>query len=189
MLTSSSRFAYLSLLSCLVGALLFSACKGNNTFTKQFTDHREAQALLDEASIQKFLADSGITNYTRTESGLFVQPLGEGTGDVLASGQRVEVQYIGRTLNDGQLGPIFDSSYENRTPCQCIRAVVGAGGFVAGFNEALTLMKVGTRQRVFIPSRLGYGSALSGDSPSNIPPNIGNDKVLVFDMTVTRLAR
>ena len=185
----SIRSAYLTLLSCLVGALLFSACSSSNPYTKQYQDHRDAQITLDEASIQKFLADSGITNYTRTESGLFVQPLSEGTGDVLQAGQRVEIQYIGRFLNDGQIGTIFDSSYENRTPCQCIQAVVGAGGFVAGFNEALALMKVGTRQRVFIPSRLGYGSTLSGDPATAQLQSIGNDRVLIFDMVVTRLVQ
>ena len=182
----STRSAYLTLLSCLVGALLFSACSSSNPYTKQYQDHRDAQITLDEASIQKFLADSGITNYTRQESGLFVQPLSEGTGDVLQAGQRVEIQYIGRYLNDGQLGVIFDSSYDNRTPCQCIQGVVGAGGgFTPGFAEALALMKLGTRQRAFVPSRLGYGSSLSGDQPSAV----GDDRVLVFDMVVTRIVQ
>jgi len=183
----SSRLLFLSLLSCLTGALVFSACKSNNPYTQQYSDHKQAQITIDEASIQKFLADSSITNYTRTESGLFVQPLKEGAGDVLQKGQRVEIRYIGRFLNDGQIGTVFDSSYDNRTPCQCIQGVVGAGVFRPGFEEALSLMKVGDRKRVFMPSALGYGSTLSGDATP--PANIGNDQVLVFDMIVTRVVQ
>lgn len=183
--TFSSRY-FLLLLSCLAGALLFSACKGNNIYTKAYDDHRKEQATLDEASIQKFLADSSITNYTRTESGLFLVPITNGSGDLIKSGQRVEVKYIGKYLNDGQIGTTFDSSYDNRTPCQCFQTVVGAGAVISGWDEALQLMKVGDRKRLFIPSRLGYGSTLSGTSP---PANIGNDRVLVFDMIVTRIVQ
>lgn len=71
----------------------------------------------------------------------------------------VMVHYRG-TLTDGT---VFDSSIERGVP-----ATFGVGQVIAGWTEALKLMKPGDQWELFIPSRLAYGNRAVGDK---IPPN------------------
>jgi FKBP-type peptidyl-prolyl cis-trans isomerase FklB len=71
----------------------------------------------------------------------------------------VMVHYRG-TLTDGT---VFDSSIERGVP-----ATFGVGQVIAGWSEALRLMKPGDQWELFIPARLAYGNRAVGDK---IPPN------------------
>ena len=175
-----------SLLTFAGSATMLSGCNSTPSYAKQYEDHREDQKAIDDASIMKYLTANNITNYTRTESGLYLVPVTDGPGGDdkrIKAGQRVETQYLGKYLNAGELGTKFDSSYDNRTPCQCFQVVAGAGNVVKGWDEALLLMKPGDRKLLLIPSYLGYGSTLSGDQGSAV----GDDRVLYFDLVVTRV--
>jgi FKBP-type peptidyl-prolyl cis-trans isomerase FklB len=78
----------------------------------------------------------------------------------------VKVHYQG-TLIDGT---IFDSSIQRGQPIS-----FPVGGVIAGWTEALQLMKVGDKWQLFIPARLAYGD----QSPTQaIPPN----SVLIFEV-------
>ncbi|MGC8804251.1 MAG: FKBP-type peptidyl-prolyl cis-trans isomerase, partial [Bacteroidales bacterium] len=68
-------------------------------------------------------------------------------------------------------GTVFDSSYERGQP-----ATFAVGGVLPGFTEALQLMTVGSKYRVWIPAELGYGAA--GNPRGKIKPN----SVLVFEI-------
>ena len=93
-----------------------------------------------------------------------------GKGPEVKNGDTISVHYTG-TLKDGSK---FDSSRDsNRT----FSFKVGAGQVIAGFDMAVTGMKVGGRRKVTIPPELGYGSAGAG---RDIPPNA----TLVFDIEV-----
>jgi FKBP-type peptidyl-prolyl cis-trans isomerase FklB len=100
-------------------------------------------------------------------SGLQYQVVRQGSGRKPALTDTVSVHYTG-TLIDGK---IFDSSVDRGVP-----ATFTVGGVIAGWTEALQLMTVGSRWKLFIPAELGYGNY----SPpgSNIPPGA----TLVFDV-------
>jgi FKBP-type peptidyl-prolyl cis-trans isomerase FklB len=100
-------------------------------------------------------------------SGLQYQVVRQGSGPKPKSTDTVTVHYTG-TLIDGK---VFDSSVDRGVP-----AKFTVGGVIAGWTEALQLMPVGSRWKLFIPAELGYGNY----SPpgSNIPPGA----TLIFDL-------
>lgn len=100
-----------------------------------------------------------------TESGLRYQVLREGEGASPLAGQQVVVHYRG-TLPDGVE---FDSSYGGEP------AEFAVDDLIAGFSEALRLMRPGGHVRAYVPSRLGYGEQGAGGL-------IGPNQDLVFEI-------
>jgi len=98
---------------------------------------------------------------TITASGLKIEDLVVGTGDVSATGKTVTVKYRGTLLD----GTEFDSSYK-RQP-DTIDVALGTGSVIKGWDEGLVGMKVGGKRRLTIPPELGYGAAGSGAIPPN----------------------
>lgn len=88
-----------------------------------------------------------------TESGLQYIVLKGGKGDLVKSTDKVKIHYHGTTID----GKVFDSTVDKNKPYES-----SANIFVSGFNEALTLMKKGSKYRVFIPQELGYKSQQRG---------------------------
>lgn len=99
-------------------------------------------------------------------SGLQYEILKEGTGEKPKSTDRVKCHYHGTLIN----GKVFDSSVERGQP-----AVFGVNQVIKGWVEALQLMPVGSKWRLYIPSELAYGSQGAGNS---IEPN----SALIFDV-------
>ena len=93
-----------------------------------------------------------------TKSGLQYKVITEGKGDSPKDDSRVKVHYRG-TLIDGTE---FDSSYKRNEP-----AVFPVGGVIAGWTEALKLMKPGAKWELTIPSDLAYGSRGRPGIPAN----------------------
>ncbi|MGC8824260.1 MAG: FKBP-type peptidyl-prolyl cis-trans isomerase [Bacteroidales bacterium] len=102
-----------------------------------------------------------------TASGLQYEVLKEGTGPHPTINDMVTIHYKGSLID----GTVFDSSYERGQP-----ATFAVGGVLPGFTEALQLMTVGSKYRVWIPAELGYGAA--GNPRGKIKPN----SVLVFEI-------
>jgi FKBP-type peptidyl-prolyl cis-trans isomerase FklB len=96
-----------------------------------------------------------------TASGLKyrVMTSGPATGQSPTLSDTVVVHYHG-ILTDGT---VFDSSYQRGEP-----ATFGVGQVIAGWTEALQLMKPGDKWLLHIPAPLAYGSRAVG---SKIPPN------------------
>lgn len=118
-------------------------------------------------SNQKFLDENAAREgVTTLPSGLQYEVLQEGSGPKPDASSRVTVHYEGR-LTDGK---VFDSSYKRNQP-----ATFGVRQVIPGWTEALQLMPVGSKWRLFIPSELGYGARGAG---SSIPPH----SVLIFDV-------
>jgi FKBP-type peptidyl-prolyl cis-trans isomerase FklB len=103
---------------------------------------------------------------TTLPSGLQYKIMKEGDGQIPKSTDTVTVHYRG-TLIDGTE---FDSSYTRGQP-----ATFPVKGVIAGFSEALQLMKVGSKWQLFIPSNLAYGERGAGD-------DIGPNASLIFDI-------
>ncbi len=84
-----------------------------------------------------------------TESGLQYEIIKSGNGVKPAKTDTVSVHYHG-TLIDGT---VFDSSVERGTP-----ASFGVHQVIPGWTEALQLMDIGSKYRLFIPQELAYGA-------------------------------
>nr|WP_299343551.1 peptidylprolyl isomerase [Allomuricauda sp.] len=106
--------------------------------------------------------------FEKTESGLRYQIIQKGNGTQAEKGKKVSVHYEG-SLSNGQ---VFDSSYSRNQP---IDFTLGVGQVIPGWDEGISLLKVGDKARFVIPSNLAYGSAGAGGV---IPP----DATLIFDV-------
>ncbi len=116
---------------------------------------------------EKFLQDNAAKEGVVTlPSGLQYIVLQEGDGEKPGPVTMVTVHYEGSLVN----GKIFDSSYKRGQP-----ATFGVHQVISGWTEALQLMPVGSKWRLFIPSSLGYGARGAGGA---IPPH----STLIFDV-------
>lgn len=84
-----------------------------------------------------------------TASGLQYSVIEEGNGAMPIPADTVSVHYHG-TLIDGT---VFDSSISRGMP-----ATFGVTQVIKGWTEALQLMKVGSKYRLYIPQDLAYGA-------------------------------
>ncbi|QIA09416.1 FKBP-type peptidyl-prolyl cis-trans isomerase [Draconibacterium halophilum] len=136
----------------------------------QNASEREAQANLEEGN--KFLEENKAREeVATTESGLQYEVLTEGTGEKPGATDRVRVHYHG-TLIDGT---VFDSSVENGEP-----VVFGVNQVIPGWTEALQLMPVGSKWKVYIPAELGYG-------PRGAGGDIGPNEALIFEVELLEI--
>lgn len=92
-----------------------------------------------------------------TESGLQYEVLRAGDGPKPTASQTVEVHYHG-TLIDGS---VFDSSVQRGETVS-----FPLNGVIAGWVEALQLMPVGSKWKLYIPAELGYGNRAQGPIPA-----------------------
>ena len=103
---------------------------------------------------EKFLAlNAEREEVSVTESGLQFEVLTEGTGEKPTKTSTVRTHYHG-TLIDGT---VFDSSVERNDPAE-----FPVGGVIAGWTEALQMMPVGSKWRLYIPHTLAYGERGAG---------------------------
>jgi FKBP-type peptidyl-prolyl cis-trans isomerase FkpA len=105
---------------------------------------------------------------TKTASGLMIEELVVGEGDVAAAGQHVTVHYTGWLTN----GNKFDSSKDRNDP---FMFGLGQGQVIRGWDEGVQGMKVGGKRKLTVPPELGYGARGAGGV---IPPNA----TLVFEV-------
>ena len=106
-------------------------------------------------------------------SGLQYQILKQGTGAKPSANDKVKCHYHGTLIN----GTVFDSSVQRGEP-----ATFGVLQVIPGWVEALQLMPVGSKWRLFIPSNLAYGEHGAGDV---IEPN----STLIFDVELLDIVK
>ena len=129
---------------------------------------------LQEKSSEKTISEGRAfleANGKRTEvstlkSGLQYEILKEGNGSQPKASDKVKVHYHG-TLIDGT---VFDSSVRRGEP-----ATFGVTQVIAGWVEALQLMPVGSKWKLYIPSNLAYGAQGAGQ-------HIGPHTTLIFEV-------
>lgn len=146
----------------------------NDTLRDAFGEiHNRMQAEKEEASkavIEEgkvFLEDNAKRDEVNvTESGLQYEVLAEGDGDTPVPASTVRVHYHGTLIN----GTTFDSSYERGQPAE-----FPVGGVIKGWTEALQLMKVGGKLRIYVPHDLAYGEQGAGAA-------IAPYSTLIFDV-------
>ncbi|MET4076368.1 FKBP-type peptidyl-prolyl cis-trans isomerase [Hymenobacter sp. UYCo722] len=190
----------------LLAALLLLAiptmwsCNSKTTLQKQLSEHQDQLKQIDDDTIQSYLRRNNLlAKATKTNSGLYVVNLVDGTGTTVKAGDRVRMKYIGRVLSNGAhpsstgypaspgdsrfpQGVIFDNSADKNTQCGCAVFVAGTG-LAPGFYEGLLLMRVGDRKLLLLPSRLGYGPSGYTD-PNTRQVIVPSDSALLFDVEI-----
>ena len=106
-----------------------------------------------------------------TKSGLQYKVITSGKGATPKATDTVVTHYRGTLIN----GKVFDSSYKRGTP-----ATFPVNGVIKGWTEALQMMKVGDKWKLYIPSDLAYGERGAGKS-------IGPNETLIFDIELLEI--
>lgn len=158
--------------------------KGIEDVMKQNTTElsvQEAQTIISEffQALQEKASEGAINegktflaeNAKRAEvitlpSGLQYEVITPGTGETPKASDKVKVHYHGTLIN----GTVFDSSVSRGEP-----ATFGVTQVISGWVEALQLMPVGSKWKLFIPSALAYGAQGAGQQ-------IGPHTTLVFEV-------
>jgi FKBP-type peptidyl-prolyl cis-trans isomerase FklB len=116
---------------------------------------------------REFLAENAKReNVISLSSGLQYEILKEGSGEKPKATDKVKCHYHGTLLD----GTVFDSSVQRGQP-----AIFGVNQVIQGWVEALQMMPVGSKWRLYIPSELAYGERGAG---KDIEPN----STLIFDV-------
>ncbi len=137
-----------------------------------FTGMEKVEADKNLKEGEAFLAENkSKEGVTTTESGLQYEVLVEGNGPKPTLDQKVKCHYTG-TLLDGE---VFDSSVERGEP-----ATFPVKGVIKGWTEALQMMPVGSKWKLYIPSELAYGA-------NGARGAIGPNATLIFEVELLEI--
>lgn len=141
--------------------------EANQTLQEYFSKQQEEMLNKNLEIGAAFLEEnSKKENVVSLPSGLQYEIITEGSGAKPKATDSVKCHYHGTLLD----GTVFDSSVQRGQP-----AVFGVNQVIKGWVEALQLMSVGSKWKLFIPSNLAYGSQGAGNS---IEPN----STLIFEV-------
>ena len=129
------------------------------------TNHKAGEAFL--------AANKTKPGVVTTASGLQYQVIKEGTGTIPKASDKVKCHYHG-TLIDGT---VFDSSVDRGQPVD-----FPVTGVIQGWVEALQLMPVGSKWKLFLPANLAYGDNAAG-------PKITPGATLIFDVELLEIVK
>ncbi len=122
---------------------------------------------------EDYLAANSLNAGVKTlPSGLQYKVLKDGAGESPDDNDVVTVHYTG-TLVDGT---VFDSSRERGEPIE-----FPVNGVIAGWTEALKLMKPGSQFMLYIPANLAYGDKKTGPIPEG--------STLIFDVELLKIEK
>ncbi|CAI8164250.1 MAG: FKBP-type 22 kDa peptidyl-prolyl cis-trans isomerase [Crocinitomicaceae bacterium] len=126
---------------------------------------KQSESVIEEGI--NFLRENGKREgVTTLASGLQYEVINDGTGPKPSIEDNVTTHYHG-TLIDGT---VFDSSVDRAEP-----ASFPVGGVIKGWTEALQLMAVGSKWKLYVPYDLAYGERGAG-------PQIGPYSTLIFEV-------
>ena len=136
------------------------------TIAAKQQEKRKALGEKNKKEGEAFLAENKTKPGVKTlPNGLQYKVMKEGAGETPKATDTVTVNYRG-TLIDGT---VFDQSPTNQP------ATFPVNGLIAGWTEALQLMKAGSKWQLFIPSELAYKESGSGQK-------IGPNAALIFEV-------
>lgn len=149
-----------------------SVADSQATLQEYFTKLQEEQSTAFKAEGEAFLAENAKKEGVVTlASGLQYKVIKAGNGKSPKASDSVECHYEGRLID----GTKFDSSYDRGET-----ATFGVTQVIAGWVEALQLMKEGDKWQLYIPYNLAYGERGAG---AQIPPFA----TLVFDVELVKV--
>jgi len=122
----------------------------------QMEQRRRYEAMIEELRLEEddlinnYISDNNIKTKP-TNSGLYLIKTANGSGKAIKNGSKVAVHYTGKFID----GTVFDSSTERGIP---LEFTVGEERFIAGWDEAILLLRGGDRATALLPSKLAYGA-------------------------------
>jgi FKBP-type peptidyl-prolyl cis-trans isomerase FklB len=122
-----------------------------------------------EANAEYLAANAKKPGVVVTKSGLQYRVIESGDGETPTPSDSVRVIYTGKLVD----GYVFERVKTGETK------VLPAGQVIAGWKEALSMMKEGDHWELVIPSDLAYGKNRTEAVPSN--------QVLTFDMRLVEV--
>lgn len=130
------------------------------------------QAIRNLKAGEAFLAENALREGVQSNiSGLQYEILETGTGEVPNIRSQVLCHYKGWFLD----GTVFDDSYKRGRP-----EVFFVFELIPGWIEALTLMPVGSKWKLYVPPHIGYGlESLTNES--------GGNCTLIFEIELIRI--
>jgi FKBP-type peptidyl-prolyl cis-trans isomerase FklB len=147
--------------------LSISQTDANQLLTEYFQNIQKNKVEKNLKEGQKFLDENkkkpGVVTLP---SGLQYIVIKEGTGPKPKATDMVTTHYHGTLIN----GKVFDSSVERGQPAQ-----FPVNGVIKGWVEALQLMNVGSKWKLFVPANLAYGERGAGEM-------IGPNTTLIFEV-------
>jgi FKBP-type peptidyl-prolyl cis-trans isomerase FklB len=134
--------------------LLISEEECNMNIQQKLQQFMSQKISADKEAGKKFLEENKKrAGVVTLPSGLQYEIITKGTGAVPKASDTVKAHYAGTLIN----GKEFDNSYKRGEPI-----TIPVTGVIAGWVEALQLMPVGSKWKLFIPSDLGYGDRGAG---------------------------
>ena len=123
---------------------------------------------------EKFLEENKKrAGVTTTESGLQYEVIKTGDGPKPLETDKVKTHYHGTLTN----GTVFDSSVDRGEPVE-----FPVNGVIKGWTEALQLMPVGSKWKLYLPYQLAYGERAAG-------PQIPAYSALVFEVELLEIVK
>lgn len=152
--------------------VVLAGVKSSEQKQKEATEAAAKQKDIDDKLLQDYFKQNNI-KATKTASGLYYTVSKMGTGMVAQPGDKVSVNYTGKTMD----GKAFDSNVDPQFQhVQPFEFTVGQGMVIKGWDEGFTIFKKGSKGTLYIPSPLAYGA--NSPDPSRIPVN----GILIFDV-------
>jgi FKBP-type peptidyl-prolyl cis-trans isomerase FklB len=156
------------------GKTTFSSEEANKFIGEYFQKLSEEKGAVVKIEGEKFLEENKKkTGVTTTESGLQYTVIKTGDGPKPTATDKVKTHYHGTLIN----GTVFDSSVDRGEPVE-----FPVNGVIKGWTEALQLMPVGSKWKLYIPYSLAYGERAAG-------PQIPAYSALVFEVELLEIVK
>jgi len=151
--------------------LLLDNMQANNVLMNYMNRLQEGKAKPAIQAGQNFLiANKKKAGVITTNSGLQYEVITLGTGPKPTPGDSVTCHYKGSLLN----GTEFDNSYQRGEP-----VTFAVSGVIMGWTEALQLMPVGSKYKLYVPHQLAYGVSDNGPIPGG--------SILIFEIELLKI--
>ena len=156
----------------LKGKETIAVDKANAIFSTFMSSQNEKKFTANIEKGKAFLAENAKRPGVKvTASGLQYEVIKEGTGITPKATDKVKTHYHG-TLLDGK---VFDSSVQRGEPIE-----FPCNGVIQGWQEALLLMKEGSKYKLYVPYNLAYGEKGAGGA-------IGPYETLIFEVELLKV--
>jgi FKBP-type peptidyl-prolyl cis-trans isomerase FklB len=149
--------------------------------TKMQQSQMEKQAEMNKVTYKEYIAKNEAflaknkenPKIIVTPSGLQYEVIKMGAGPKPTAENTVKVHYVGTLIDSTE----FDSSIKRKEPAQFV-----VSGVIPGWKEALQLMPVGSKFKLYIPQTIGYGANGAGEI---IKPY----STLIFDVELLEIVK